>query len=389
MAHYIDTQGQSQQVNIAPSIYLEAKDAGVSVETLINTRHPVKEGAPSAFRQMAASLGMFMKEDRKLGIRPTKLKAVMDGSCMNVSANTRNDVPESRILFPATILSTIEDKLARDLNTAAAAFDRLVAVTDTIEGTEFKRPVISYDRPSEYRMQATAQLARPTNMMLLTVSDRSQSINTVAQGVEWSEQLESSVGLDVVALSVARQVAVERDARANQNILSLLNGDEDLNMKPLAQVNPYHKVTDFDTTATAGELTQLAWVKWLYQGRSFRSIDWIITDIDGALAIENRKGKPLVTSDDGTSPRINTQMTIANPLIPANVQVFVTDNPDWPAGTLVGLDSRYAVQRINSLSADYQATAEDVIKRSRTMRWDTGSAAIRLYDEAFSVLELK
>ena len=389
MAHYIDTQGQSQQVNIAPSIYLEAKDAGVSVETLINTRHPVKEGAPSAFRQMAASLGMFMKEDRKLGIRPTKLKAVMDGSCMNVSANTRNDVPESRILFPATILSTIEDKLARDLNTAAAAFDRLVAVTDTIEGTEFKRPVISYDRPSEYRMQATAQLARPTNMMLLTVSDRSQNINTVAQGVEWSEQLESSVGLDVVALSVARQVAVERDDRANQNILSLLNGDEDLNMKPLAQVNPYHKVTDFDTTATAGELTQLAWVKWLYQGRSFRSIDWIITDIDGALAIENRKGKPLVTSDDGTSPRINTQMTIANPLIPANVQVFVTDNPDWPAGTLVGLDSRYAVQRINSLSADYQATAEDVIKRSRTMRWDTGSAAIRLYDEAFSVLELK
>ena len=82
-------------------------------------------------------------------------------------------------------------------------------------------------------------------------------------------------------------------------------------------------------------------------------------------------------------------MTIANPLIPANVQVFVTDNPDWPAGTLVGLDSRYAVQRINSLSADYQATTEDVIKRSRTMRWDTGSAAIRLYDEAFSVLELK
>ena len=389
MAHYIDAQGKSQQVNIAPSIYLEAKDAGVSVETLINTRHPVKEGSPSAFRQMAASLGMFMKEDRKLGIRPTKLKAVMDGSCMNVSSNTRNDVPESRILFPATILSTIEDKLARDLNTAAAAFDRLVAVTDTIEGTEFKRAVINYDRPSEYRMQATAQLARPTNMMLLTVSDRSQNINTVAQGVEWSEQLESSVGLDVVALSVARQIAVERDARANQNILSLLNGDEDLNMKPLAQLNPYHKVSDFDTTATAGGLTQLAWVKWLYQGRSFRSIDWIITDIDGALAIENRKGKPLVTSDDGTSPRINTQMTIANPLIPANVQVFVTDNPNWPAGTLVGLDSRYAVQRINSLSADYQATAEDVIKRSRTMRWDTGSAAIRLYDEAFSVLELR
>lgn len=389
MAHYIDAQGASQQVKIEPSIYLEAKEEGVSVETLINSRHPVQEGAPSAFRQMASSVGLFMKEDRKLGIRPTRLKHVMDGSCMKASANTRNDVPESRILFPATVLSTIEDKLARDLNTAAAAFDRLVAVTDTIEGTEFKRAIINFDRPSEQRSQPTAQLARPANMLLLTVSERSQSISTTAQGVEWSEQLEGSVGLDVVALSVARQVAVERDARANANVLALLNGDEDLNMEPLNTVQPYFSSSQFDPAATGGKLTQRAWVKWLYQGRNYRSIDWIITDIDGALAIENREGKPLVTGDDGTSPRINTQMTIANPLIPANVQVFVTDHPDWPTGTLMGLDSRYAVQRINSLSADYTATAENVINRSRTMRWDTGSGAIRLYDEAFSVLELK
>lgn len=389
MAHYIDAQGASQQVEISTSVYKEAQDAGVSVETYINTQHPTREGDPSAFRQMASSLGLFLQEDRKLGIRPTKLKDVMNGSCMSVSTNTRNDVPESRILFPATILSTIEDKLARDLNTAAAAFDRLVATTDTIEGTEFKRAIINYDKPSEARSQPTAQLARPANMTLLTVSDRSQSISTVSQGVEWSEQLEGSVGLDVVALSVARQVAVERDARANYNTIALLNGDEDLNMDPLSISNPYHSASDFDAEAVNGVLTQTAWVKWLYQGRSFRSIDWIITDIDGALAIENRKGKPIVTGDDGTSPRINTQMTIANPLIPANVQVFVTDHPDWPTGTLMGLDSRYAVQRINSLSADYSATAEDVIKRSRTMRWDTGSAAIRLYDEAFSVLELK
>ena len=115
----------------------------------------------------------------------------------------------------------------------------------------------------------------------------------------------------------------------------------------------------------------------------------MVTDIDGALAIENRLGKPTVQIDDGTSPRINSQAVIANPLIPAQVQVFVTENPDWPVGTIMGLDSRYAVKRINSLSADYSATAEDVIKRSKTMRWDTGSAAFRLFDEAFSVLELK
>ncbi|OFV49704.1 MULTISPECIES: hypothetical protein [Oligella] len=389
MAHYIDAQGASQQVKIEPSIYLEAKEANVSVETLINKRHPVQEGAPSAFRQMASSLGLYLKEDRELGIRPTLLQDVLDGSCMNVSANTRNDVPESRILFPATILSTIEDKLARDLNTAAAAFDRLVASTETIEGSEFKRVIINYDRPSEYRSQVVAQLARPTNMTTLTVSERSQSIPTTAQGIEWSDKFERAAGLDVIALSVARKVAVELDARANQNILALLNGDEDLGMEPLNTVQPYFTSSQFDAESKDGILTQKAWVKWLYQGRSYRSIDWVVTDIDGALAIENRLGKPTVQIDDGTSPRINSQAVIANPLIPAQVQVFVTENPDWPVGTIMGLDSRYAVKRINSLSADYSATAEDVIKRSKTMRWDTGSAAFRLFDEAFSVLELK
>lgn len=390
MASYIDKDGLTQQVEITPSIYREAQDAQVSVESLINQQHPVREGDAPAFKQMVASLGLFVKNDRKNGIRATRLRDAMDGTCMQAATNTRDAVPQSRILYKAAILSTVEDKLAEDLNTTAAAFDRMVAVTDSIEGTEFKRAVLNYDAPEGARSQPVAQLAAPSNMLTLTVSDRSQTIPTDALGIQWSDKVEAGIGLDIVALSVARQIAVQRDARAGENVLALLNGDEDLNMAALSAIaNAYIDASDLDSTATGGKLTQAAWVKWLYRGARFRRLDWVITDIDGALAMENRVGKPVVVGDDATSPRIDSQIRVANPLIPASVNVFVTDNPDWPAATLLGLDSRFAIQRINSVSANYQATEEDLIRRSRSMRWDSGSAAIRLFDQSFSVLELK
>ncbi len=394
MASYQDKTGAMQQVALDTNIYREAHEAKISVESLINQRHPVKEGDAPAFKQMCASLGLFTKNDRKNGIRATRIKDVMEGTgpCgMDAAAATRNDVPQSRILYQAAILSTIEDKLAEDLDTSAAAFDRFVAVTETIEGSEFRRAVLNYDGPEKGRSQPVAQLARPTNMLLLTVSDRSQSVSSESLGVQWSDQAQDNVGLDVLALSVARQVAVQRDARAGENILALLNGDEDMKMSALSAIaGMYVDASDLDAASTTvGKITHEAWVKWLYRGRSYRRINWIITDIDGALAIENRTGKPVITGDNPTSPRIDSQMRVANPLIPAEVDVFVTDHADWPAGTLMGLDSRFAVQRVNSLSANYQATAKDVIARSNEMRWDSGSAAMRLFDQSFSVLELK
>lgn len=392
MAKYHDNTGKLVEVELTPRIYQEAHAKNISVESLINQRHPTREGDAPAFKQMCASLGLFTKSDRKTGIRATRIRDVMDGTgpCAEVSTNTRNDVPQSRILYQAAILSTIEDKLAQDLDTTANAFDRMVAVTENIEGTEFKRAILNYDRPEGARSQQVAQLARPVNMLTLTTSDRSQSIPTEALGIQWSDQAQSNVGLDIIALSVARQVAVQRDTRAGENVLAMLQGDADLEMVALSALNPSPITTasSLDGTSTGGKLSHLAWVMWLYKGRGFRQIDWIVTDIDGAMQIENRTGKPVITGDDPNSPRIDSQIAVANPLIPAKVNVFVTDHASWPSKTIMGIDSRYAIQRINSISSDYQATESDVIARSNTMRWDSGSAAMRLFDESFSVLTL-
>jgi len=391
VAKYFDQNGDIQDVPLTVDVYREAHDAGMSVAAYVNQQYPTREGDAPAFQQMCAASGLFLRDDRQFGIKPTRMRDVIEGTgpCKEEAATTRNDVPTSRILYPAAILSTIEDKLARDLTTTATAFDRMVAATETIEGYEFKRAILNFDGPEKGRSTGVAQLARPQNMLTLTTSDRSQAMGMESLGIQWSDQAEENVGLNIIALSVARQVAVQRDARAGENVLALLNGDEDTKMAPLSSITGmYVNASTLDSNSTGGKLTQAAWVKWLYRGRSFRHIDWLITDIDGALAIENREGKPVVVGDDPNSPRIDSQMRVANPLIPASVNVFVTDIDGWPAGTILGLDSRYAIQRVNSLSANYSATQQDLITRSKTMRWDSGSCAFRLFDEAFSVLQL-
>lgn len=390
MAKYFDQEGHTQQVDLSVDVYREAAQAGMSVEAYINSKHPVQQDSAPAFQQMLASEGIYLRNDEKNGIHASKLSDVLNGTTMGASiSNVRDSVPQSRILFPAAVLSAIEDKLARDLSTAASAFDRLVAITDNIPGTDFKRVITHYGRPEQGVSRSVAQLAPPSVMLSMTVSERTNSVPSQGLGIEWSDQYAQNTSLDMIALSVARQVAVERDRRANENTLALLNGDEDLGQGALSPANRVY-VNELDSGATtAGELTQRAWIKFLYRGALVgRSIDWIITDIDGALAIENRKGKPVVTGDDATSPRIDSQIRVANPLIPANVNVFVTANPDWPAGHILGVDSRFGIARVNALGADYNAVEQNVIRRANSMRWDAGSISYRLYDEAFSLLVL-
>lgn len=381
--------GEVHEVNLSLDMYREAQNKGISVEAHINALHPVEEGTPPAFDQMVASLGMSMRNDPSKGLVASKLKDVLDGTLQGASAaNTAPGTPESRIIFPAAILSAVEDKLRRDLTTAANAFDQMVAHTDTIPGKNFVRVVTNYDRPEAARNRATAQLARPANMALLTASERPGVVPAVSLGIEWSDEVMMNTTIDFVALSLARQIAVQRNADAQDHTIALLNGDLDVGQGPIDAAYR-HEAADYDPSITeAGKLTQKAWVKWLYDGSDYRRIDWIITDIDTALAIENREGKPIIVGDDARSPRIDSQMRIANPLIPADVNVFVTMHPDWPANTILGFMRSEGIHRVNSLSANYQAVEQDVIRRANSMRWDSGSIAYRLYDEAFSVLEL-
>jgi len=387
MAAFIDAQGATQQVEINLDTVRAAADNSMSVRDFINSQYTTDaEAYGDAFSQMCASEGIVLVPNKKYGLKAGNLDAVVNGRPkMEAGAIVKTPSSQARVLLMPAIGALVEDKLLGDLDMNANAFDSMIALDTVIADEWLLWPEVNMNGPEAGRSQVTSQLAKPVNMLTLTTSEKSIRIPTYSLGIEWSEQATKYLNLDFIALSIARQVAVERNERANQNLLAMLNGDADVGQASLSSLGKVKTAVSLDAAATTG-ITQKALMLWLYSNSKKRRIDTIVTDINGALALEARTGRPVVTGDNGTSVRINTNESVMNPTWGAEVKVFITDDPSWSAKTLMGIDSRYAIQRVTSTNASYQAQEDFVLRRGSAMRFDYGSLSRRLYPDAFEVM---
>lgn len=390
--NYLDAQGNPQAVDLHVGVYREAADAGQSLPQYLATRYPTnaeKHGA--VFNQLMAQCGIFLKPNAQIGLRASVVGDVVDPKdAATAGGITKDGIPASRLLFPAAILGVIEDKLSVDLDMDPNAFDGMVAVDDSINNDRWERPVLNFSKPEAARSGPIAQLALPNSMLSITASDKSGRVPTWGIGLEISEQAMRSTTLDLVGLAMARQAAIERNERANNYILSLLNGDTDLAMAALSSISG--KVTTSASldaaSTTAANFTHKAWIKWLSKNSRKRQITHVITDLDTAMAIEARVGRPSNVDNINGVNKINTTFTVANPRWPNDVKLFITDNAAWPANTVLGFDSRFGIHRVKSLTAQYSAVEQFAMRRSTQMRIDSGEVVYRLFDEAFEVLTI-
>lgn len=388
MAAFYDIEGNLQQIEFNLDIVREASNNGMSTRDWVNAVYPTDAQAyGDTFSQLCASEGLVLTPSKKNGLRAPSLHSVLEGAPrMEASgAVVRTPSQQARTLLMPALGALTEDKLLGDLDMHANAFGSMIALDTTIADEWLLWPEVNYSKPEQGRSQVTSQLARPARMLTLTTSEKQVRIPTYSLGIEWSEQALKYLNLDFIALSIARQIAVERNERAQQDLLALLNGDADVGQGALSAISGKVKTAvSLDAAATAG-ITQKAWMLWLYSGTSRRRVTHVVTDIAGAMAIEGRAGRPTVQGDNNTSPRINAEASVLNPTW-GDVQVFITDDPNWPAKTIMGVDREYAIQRVTSTNATYAAQEEFVLRRGSAMRWDFGTISRRLHDEAFEVL---
>ena len=195
-----------------------------------------------------------------------------------------------------------------------------------------------------------------------------------------------NIGLDLVTLAMVRQAEVEMQEKVEGYMLSFLNGDADLDMVALSSVSgAVSTAVSLDSAATTG-ITQKAWVKWLFNNSRKRKITHIICNLDAALAIQNRTGRPTVQGDNATSKRIDTLESVVNPMWPDTVKILITMDPNFPANTVLGFDASYGYHVVNSTVLNYSAAEAYAMRRSTKYRVDTGMIAYRLFDEAWSVM---
>lgn len=395
MASFYDANGQLQQVEGGLNLIKAACDSKESLRSMVNRAYPTNaDKYGETFHQMCASEGIFFANSKAAGISAPMLADMLEGrSTLQAGGVVVKEAnPGSRWLFMPALMEAVEDKLVSNYQANVNSFEGLLAMDTVVANDRVEQPVLNFAKPEAARSQAISQLALPSSMLSITTSDRVFKIPTRSLGIEWSDQAAKATSLDLIALAIARQKMVEQNENANAYVLQLLNGDLDLSYGGAALStisNKVVKASSFDSTVvTAGALSQKAWMKWLYKNSKRRTIDWIITDIDGAMAIENRTGKPIITGDNPNSPRIDTLLSVSNPGWAGNVRVFITDDANWPANTIVGIDSRAAVARVRSSTAEYSAQEAFVLKRSSAMRFDYGEIVYRLFDDAFEVLSL-
>lgn len=387
-AIYIDAKGDKLPVDLSLSMYQDAAEKNMSLKQFMAVKYPTDaEKHGTAYEQVLDQAGVYVRDNKAFGIRSSTISDVL--SPKNAATITREGIPASRLLFPAVMLDVIEDKLTRDYATNPAGLNALIAKEDSINGERFERPVLNYSKPEAARSATIAQLALPNAMLSITASDKAMRIPTWGIGLEISEQAQKSTTMDLVGMAIARQAQVEGNERANTAILSLLNGDIDTGMVALSTISgKVVKANVYDSTiVAAGAVTKKAWMKWLTANSTYRTITHVVTDFDTAMTLDILLNGTN-SSTTGPMATITSKISVMNVNWPSNVQIFVTNDPNWPANTIMGLDKAYGVHRVSSLSAQYSGIEQFAMKRSTMMRFDRGDMIYRLFDEAFEVLSL-
>ncbi len=378
--------GSTQEIDLSMSSLHAMRDTRAStIGKFVEQKYgPAAEGTTMT-SQLAANMG----------ITPgSTLADAMDaknyrGPALDAATVGGDGSVVGRLVVQAVLFEAIETHMRDDLSGYARMLSDNAAIRRSIDGTRWETPILDFTRPANARPQPVAQLTEPTRMLTLKTSMKSNAIMGEALGIEYSDQVAQNVTIDVISLSMKRQAEEAAAALAMYQIMTLLNGDVDYGMAALASVIPGGAVlaSSLDSAAGSGKLTQTAWVKWLWRNNLRRTITTVITDLDGALAIENRAGRPLVNDNFGTSKRIDTMDNILNPRWPDKVDVIITQDPEWPAGTIVGVDKKFGYSFITSTSVNYKAVEEQAIRRSTKIRFDSGSMVERFMVDAWDILD--
>ncbi len=392
MAKFNDKAGEQHEVVLAPEMYKAAADEGLTLRQYVNVHFPTTADAKvDTFSQLCASEGLFFSPDKNAGVAPIPLKNILNPTPKFDAAGgvVRETNPVgSRVLFPAAILEYVENKLKVDRQSQVNAFSSLLAMDYSVANSRFDQPVVSYERtggPEDTQSQQIGQLALPANMLSITATERNYKIPTEAVGLTISNEALESTTLDLVGMALTRQAEVQDAFKADEWLMEAMNGNpDDEHNAAIAGVN----ADTFDGTISAnGVLTQKAWVHYLYENINTRRIDTIVCDLDTALAIENRTGKPVITTDDPNSDRIDAKFKVTFPNLVTSVNIHIVEG--FTANTIFGMDTRYALARVANSLADYSAIEDFVLRKGKGFRFDRGAIVYKPFKEApFSRMNL-
>lgn len=388
---FVDASGKQTELKLDVTAYKAANKEGLSLRQYVNRHFPTSHPSMTTFDQLVQSAGLFVRGDNKLGIRPPTLAQVLDGGLdIKAGAIIRPDGADrqtvsGRLLYPEVLMAMVESELRSSDDKFLRGLDAIVAQDISVTGAWVDQPVINVKEAEVDSSMPVGQLTEPPIMISFTTAARQFRIPTYAVGLTFSDEAQQNTTLDVIAKTLEANTRARRINQASRAFATLINGDTDTGE---AAVSVSQKAVTFDSSiAAAGVLTHKAWVKFLWADYKKLSVDWMAGDIDCALAIQNRTGRPTTSTDNNASPRINAELLV-DQLGMADVGFLPLDTSVLGANTMACLDSRYGVQRVTNVSASYSAIEEYVMRKATSLRLDWGWIMRKLYPDAWKMFTL-
>lgn len=384
--------GETEKVELSLETYAAAANYGMTLTGFLSAMYPnadLKQG--SVFEQMCNRAGIMSRSDQKTGMASTTFRQIEQGisNMTNMGVITRPDSSVNsslagRLLVPEIILQVINQNLSSSNDDFFNGIDSMVGITENVSGDKVDQPMINVTAPEGSAAERVAQLAPPRIMVGITTNEKTSRIPTLSIGAQISEQAQSAVTLDLVTLAVSAQARGERIRHYERYLKAMIDGDSDLGESAVTA----DLVTAYDSSiSTAMTMTQKAYLKFLRQNYRKLNIDYLMMDLDTALAVDGRSGRPYQDQNRSTSPQLNVDESVMNLNIKAP-NVMIVESDIVGAGNIVAIDSRHAIRRVRNVSASYQAIENNVIRRSTTLRIDYGEIMHKLFPEAWQRVEL-
>ncbi|AHI61268.1 hypothetical protein vBVpaS1601_15 [Vibrio phage vB_VpaS_1601] len=394
-------QAQMKEAELNLSDYKAAAKSGISLRQHVNAKLS-KEGADHTygqpFDQVCQSVGIYPKADASRGIVSPSMAQVFAGmapGAMGLDATSNgpgsivapggNDGSVAgRMFYPEILMDRIRSSLQRDNSDVEQGFNSMIAVNESIAGAHYIQPIINVTGPEDSKSMPIGQDDEPQVMLSITASDTSRRIATKSIGIRITDEAAQYASLDLVATAVEAQTRGERIRMVEGDIKAIIMGDKDNGMTALTAKN----ISSFDSSAGGGNgVTQKAFLKILHSEYQKRSLNAAIMGLDTYLKYQERSGRPVVTQDDGTDGRLNTQMRPVNFML-GNVPVLLIDDAIVGADMSLFLDTRFALRKVVNVFASYEAVERFVLRRAQALRMDYGQHVTRLYDEAFELVNV-
>ena len=383
--------GALMEVDLDLNMYDQAAAQGLSLSqhlTHLFGEQTDEAAYGSVISQVMQNSGLLLGYDHATGLRaPTMKEVLQSGVSMGAITNTDgNDrTPAGRLIFPEIVLRTIEAELRESHDDYFRAYENMVAMTQVINGPRFEQPIINVKHAEDNPSNRISELAEPDSMVSITTGNVSKRVQTKSIGLMISDEALATTTLDLVNIVMAAQARHERYTMIQNQLNMILNGDADYGETALSG---YTAQSLDSSITTAGTITHEAWIKFLRRDFRRKSLNYAICDLDTALAIEKRTGKPTrdtVYAGQGTN--FDVDMTVDN-LNVRTVPVFLVDTEVAGANTVVSLDKRYGIRRVVNVAANYSAIQEFVLRKAKAFRVDYAEIAHKLYPEAFEKMTL-